>query len=444
MVINCLPLFIPRSNTLEVESAAAACASGDSGAPGDKGKAREKVQTQDIHNSMHEGRRKARQGTKAARRFVLKKASSSDNLLAPVSAPPLKPDTLKRSSEAEDILDEAMRSKVEVHRDRWTHFNSSYKKAVDPTSEVESDNLLQKAVETVEPQQIKEGVGYEGEKGIVEDMGKNVGGECVSEGEVAKEGEERGGNEPSQVLSDGGSDGEGEREMRISYIENPEQVQTLKRSSGSVSFFGGAAPTVRKMANVSSPPPPRVSEDGEEMGDEASTSTRDAEEGASGSGVTVVLEGVGGDKVTCVGDEGAKDMCTGCESGEGSDVVFVGGKGQDKVNGGGARKQNSEKAEVESGQNMTPEPAPSDSNHAEEETPSENVALTQTTPSQMPSGPATPDPPQLTPSSPPPQGTAEEPQGPQVTPLPPAPLTVEPEFIERSGWLTKLSHRRGQ
>ena len=429
MVINCLPLFIPRVDALQGDSATSAGATG--GTDQEKG-ATENVQKQDVHNSMHEGRRKARRGTKAARRFVLKKASSNDNLLSAGTSP--KHATMKCSSEAEDILDETVRNKIEVHRDRWTHFNSSYQQAVDPTTAaVESDPLLLTPAETQGKQEtpkVKEGDGQEGEREGKEEE-REGDGEVIRE---MREGDERdgGGGAALPTLSDGGSDGEGERELRVSYIENPEQVETLKRSSGSVSFIGNARPVVKRMASVCPSPPPSVTEDVGEMAAGAS----DIGSPVS-AGVTVIVESGEGDEVTGVsGDsgEGDKVTCVGGDSGEG-----VSGVNGDTATTDGA---DTVKAKVESGkmepetQNATLESAPFGGEHASGVTTSEI-----STPSKTLSGPPLQNFPPATPSAPPQEQTVNTQL---VTPLPPAPLTFEPEFIERSGWLIKLSHRRGQ
>ena len=441
MVVNCLPLFIPRPETLQVDPATAGICGGKAALEG------EKVQKQDIHSSLHEGRQQARRGTKAARRFVLKKSSSSENLLSVGPTTP-RPDPKKRSLEAEDILDENARSSVQVHRDMWTHFNPPA--AADMrqvTAPVESTNTAVLSVEETVKVPLNHEVGGSWERG--EGKG-NVGPD--EEEEEVDGGRQQGkkGDEEllSPVLSDGGSDGEDEKEMRVSYIENPDQVETLKRSSGSVSFIGGNAvrPLGRKTAAAR---PPSVEEDmreatnrgeptwdmdrtdgGEQLREEEGTDGAEMGDtkidtpggGSQESGVRVIVEsGEGGEEATIVAGW-MSEMST-ADYGNTSD----GDELKPKIETSGMESET---------HNATQEPAPSD------DFSSEKAAL-ETAHCATASGPQlnSADPQDLGPNSP---ESQDQPLTPAVTPLPPPPVTVEPEFIERSGWLMKLSHKRGQ
>ena len=487
MVVNCLPLYIPRTDVLHANSATA---NSEGGASSSDSVAGVKEGKKDGQSSIHEPQKQARRGTKAMRRFVLKKAASSENLLTPTSVHATaasKDNQNKHSSEAEDIFDKKSRNNVQVHRDMWTHFNKSPGHQTSATNSAGIEEVDQAAVVTTQPESpsttqessgsvqevnilSNEGESSEGgaERNGVDDVGvcedvKTVGiceevkTEGVGDGEMV-DGQER---EDvvrkeellEQVLS--GSDGEEQKEMRVSYIENPEQVETLKRSSGSVSFIGTASTFVRVTA-TRSPPPASVSED---MGEEEKDCTE----------VGVVLVDEKGDSVTLVSGENRE-----CVDGADENV-------KPKVNTTGlelAAKQNSDdlKEEMESERAEFAKTVPSSQSSSEPSDshlmPSEPVTDSHLMPSEpvtdshlMPSEPVTDS--HLMPSEPvtyslsesfpdliPPSPT-EEPQLPEeqqnlpppqpfVTPLPPTPVILEPEFIERSGWLMKLSHRRGE
>ena len=460
MVVNCLPLYLPRTDVLQTNSATAGGASSSDSVAGVKeGK-------KDGQSSIHEPQKQARRGTKAMRRFVLKKAASSENLLTPTSVHATaasKGDQNKHSSEAEDIFDKKSRNNVQVHRDMWTHFNKSpghqtsaansagieeVDQAAVVTTQPESPSTTQESSGSVQKVNILSNEGESSEDGAerkgVDDVGvcedvKTVGiceevkTEGVGDGEMV-DGQER---EDvvrkeellEQVLS--GSDGEEQKEMRVSYIENPEQVETLKRSSGSVSFIGTASTFVRITA-TRSPPPASVSED---MGEEEKDCTSTKMVGTSPDAeVGVVLVDEEGDSVTLVSGENRE-----CVDGADENV-------KPKINTTGleAAKQNSDdlKEEMESERAELAKTVPASGQSSCEPSdshlmPSEPVidSLSESFPDLIPPSPT--EEPQL------PEQQQNLPPQPFVTPLPPIPVILEPEFIERSGWLMKLSHRRG-
>ena len=453
MVVNCLPLLVTRPEVLQTDSTTAS----DSSASTDA------AQTRGDPNSMHEVTKQPRRGTKAQRRFVLKKASSSENILTATNAVAPPPSKSKRSSEAEDILDENGRSNIRVFRDTWAHFNSSYPancgmcvsdsvSPAPPTLFVTEPATPETTVRNVS---LKEGSGEGGESGGGSGEGGESGGEegvemvhdgaqgdaegTLKEEEERREGREEGGGgggesgeendgNRTQGLSDGGSDGEEGNEMRISYIENPEQMQTLQRSSGSVSFIGN----VPRMMSICSPPPPSVVEDGGE-------GTDGGEEPSVGT--------------VAVGSESdVRETSEHGERGENRESVERREIG-DKATGGGRKDdedQETVETEMEAGGVELNQNGVRDEtgNPEKRDSFSETATLAHSTHPQVPSAP-----PQLHPPEHPPQPTSiPQPSASQqsvqlqraVTPLPPPPMTFEPEFIERSGWLTKLSHRRGR
>ena len=385
MVVNCLPLFMARPDAESATSGGKGTSTEEAGRGG---------QEQDVHSLMHEPRKQERRQTKAMRRFVLKKASSAENLLA-ASSPASKTskyDQKKRSSEAEDILDENMRSSVKVQRNVWTHFNTA-QTPNKVSSEGVKDEEPESAKVTTSTEEGNDGAKVEGTDG----------------GNVEQKEEK--GHEDKMVLSDGGSDGEESKEMKVSYIEDPEHVQTLKRSSGSVSFIGTAA-TRRSPGPRSLPPPPSVVEEVSEGSEEREGETASSD----ATGVTVTVEGEDGEGVTLVGSEGT-------DGGEGERVP----PGSEEAVGEGGR----------GGDHPKPKPEANGVDLVPEQPPQEKAVVAQATPSAPPLVPPASVPPALAPTE---QSTEQA----IHTALPPAPVTFEPEFIERSGWLMKLSHRRGQ
>lgn len=377
MVVNCLPLFVPRPENDTTNEATSEM------------NTTTKIASNDAHDTLQ--KKQARRGTKAAQRFVLQKASSTDSLLT-LSSP--QPNRSKHSSEAEDILSENGRNSVQVLRETWTHYNkSSYGIHGKGTTPVKSVSEAVSSTESV-PLDKEVQVREEDEKKEVESVeGGGLRGEEV-------EGCDEADSASAQPLSDGGSDVEEERGVRVSFIESPEEMQTLKRSSGSVSFITTDPPAVRGRQHHPSPPPSVE----EETVDKTEGRTSDGVEELSVS----VEEGAG---------DGVREMFGSSENGEG-------------VNG---EIETTEVAHTVKKGAIT---------HQEGDT--EKVSLTQSTPSLTPSAPP-PDTSYLTQSSIPlaTQRMSEAKQ-PLVTPLPPPPVTHEPQYIERSGWLIKLSHRKGR
>ena len=423
MVVNCLPLFIPRPETQQ-----GAVDSATGGSESVLKENRGKVETEDasMHESMHNPRKQERRQTKAMRRFVLKKASSAENLLNAASPDSKISDQKKRCSEAEDILDANTRSGVKVQRNMWTHFNSS-----PPTSSKAVHLDVVATALTIEG----DNDDTEVEKGGV--VVGTVEGEEVDMGDGGDEDKGRG--SIPQSSSDGGSDGEESKEMRVSYINNPEQMETLKRSSGSVSFIGRASPFLRVST---SPPPPSLAEDVTEGSEEKEEAVAVVHSGPSVQEVNGE-EGKGeareGGEVAMVGSEGGD-----CTDGAAEKVEATGDEVAEK-NGeteseGDIPKQKLDVDKAELG----PQPQEAAGGVSEK---AELIQSTPVAPSAPPQASPNPVPPTLAPHNLVPLTLAPPVQAVQQltpTPLPPAPMTFEPEFIERSGWLMKLSHRRGK
>ena len=403
-------------------------------------------------------------GSKSTHGFALKKASSSESVLTDTcasAATATKCKLGKRSSEAEDILDESARNKVKVHRETWTQFNNGYSTTGDvesaaPQAVTVSETTTEEMVEALSS---KEGGGEGGEKemegvdGREEENTSGEGGEGGGneEGTSTEEGEREGNQGGPHVQSDGESDGENGKELSISYIENLEQIQTLKRSSGSVSFM--VNPLVR-VTSMHSPRPAGVTESrGEEAGEVGGTDwdeetrggeggevSESGERGKEGEGVIGRSEGEGG--------EGGK----GEEGGEGREGVNGGGEVTTKDGTWGGEDGEDIKAKMQATgeephptgpQTETHTPTPSGGDAVSTETPQAQPTLLETAsePSTLPSENSTR--PSAPTSDPGLSQRSEQLLAPTATPLPPPPLTVKPAFIERSGWLTKLSHRRG-
>ncbi|CAI8037202.1 hypothetical protein GBAR_LOCUS20806, partial [Geodia barretti] len=429
MVVNCLPLFTPRPQNQQ-GAGDSATTSGTENENGGKTEMEEKSDVQSsMHELMHEPRKQERRQTKAMRRFVLKKATSAENLLNTASASPKISDKKKRYSEAEDILDANTRNGVKVQRSMWTHFNSS---PLANSQVVHPDSVLA----TTSTELTKEG-NTEVEKGW-EVMRKEES-EEVNTGGAGNQDEGRG--NVQQSFSDGGSDGEESKEMRVSYIDNPEQVQTLKRSSGSVSFIGRASFLLRVST---SPPPPSVEEDMTE--EEGEGREEEGEEEASAAPVVdsapvmQVVGSVEGEReregVEMAGSEGRgntdgaveKIPPRGDEAGEKNDETESDGDIP-------KRKLDADKAELGS------HPQEAAGGVSEKASLVHATLATPTAPPQ-----ASPDLVPLTSNTVPLTSvpTVQAVQQLTASPLPLAPMTFEPEFIERSGWLMKLSHRRGK
>ena len=437
MMVNCLPLFQMRLENVQDDSAGVAVVATSTA-----------MLAQSTGSPVSQCEiNKRRRGTKAERRFVLKKSASTENILTPSTPPPEKS---KRSSEAEDVLDQQGKESVHVQRETWAHFTKSADYSIhvsNPVSIVVPPQVIAESASPEKTSEIEklsgEGKNREGEKKegaeMVDGSVEGVSGEGEGASKVEGEGEQtrgkRGGGgsegKSAQVLSDGGSDGEEAREMRVSYIENPEQMQTLKRSSGSVSFFGNSAAMIPVAVTHSPLSPSVVKEDrGEDVdGGQVSVAVcgMGMGEGVSGNGELVDEKS----EAIASGEEKEKDVA----EGEREEVGTKAEREQtDTENGVGAatsadestakqreeREGSSEKAVLAQAPSQQPQPQPN--------APSQPPVMTSPQTSQQnvpqPTG-------QLLPSHP------------VVTPLPPPPMTFEPEFIERSGWLTKLSHRKG-
>ena len=440
MVVNCLPLLEMRSGQVATSTKErAASVSGGSSAA---------AAAQHVHSATETGHTAG--GTKISKRFVLKKASSSEDVLAHETP---RPEPSKRSSEAEDILDQGGKDSIQVQREKWAHFSSSY--SANYSTRVRDSQVTAELPTQTKPEgapelnmEKEEGGGGGGDGG-----GGGGGGGGGATGEASKQGGggENGTVAPADVgerkmdvnkgkfgiMSDGGSEEEEGQELKVSYIENPEEIITLKRSSGSVSFIG----SLTRGGQLSQPPPASVMEDGGE-GEEGAVGGK--EEG--GGEVEGEKEKVGGGS----GEEGEVEG-GGSEGGrvQGEAAVVEEGKKE-----GGERKTDEAK-EKDEGERERNQSSAKDETRKQEDTSEESVpvaAAAEPVPQKPPPLPATSlqsPPPLLSPPPPsqPPQqdgpAASPRPSGPVVTPLPPPPPTFEPEFIERSGWLTKLSHKKG-
>ena len=196
--------------------------------------------------------------------------------------------------------------------------------------------------------------------------------------------------------------------ISVNYIDNPEDLKPqLKRSSGSVSFIGACA--------VSPLQPSRIDKkivEGEE---------REGRTEPSKNGITLVKE---------------KSVEVNNKNDTGNDETLLSKENGNEVPG--SKLQNE----------LSTSPKPSE---ASDEDSSRTAAASSTTTFTSP----TEKPPLLEEANLQVSQPNAEPSAPlhpgqnpsatlrQLTLLPPSPPTIEPTYIERSGWLTKLSHRKG-
>ena len=253
MVVNCLPLLEMRSGEVAASTKErAVTASGGSSAAATTEHVRSATETSHTVG-----------GTKISRRFVLKKASSSEDVLSHKTP---HPEPSKRSSEAEDILDQAGKDSVQVQREKWAHFSSSY--SANYSTRVRDSLVTAELPAQTKPEgppelNVEKEVGEGGAGGgATGEAPKQGGGGENSTASPADVGEKKTDTNKGKfgVMSDGGSEEEDGQELRVSYIENPEEIITLKRSSGSVSFIG----SLTRGGGLLQPPPESVMEDGGE------------------------------------------------------------------------------------------------------------------------------------------------------------------------------------
>jgi len=218
---------------------------------------------------------------------------------------------------------------------------------------------------------------------------------------------------------DGGSDEEGSKSQGISvnYVDNPEDLKPqLKRSSGSVSFIGAVSVPPRQQ---SSPVGDKIEEGGEE--EEGNIVPSNA---VTSSGEQIVEEKLvesEDDNVTPPSAEAGKELPE--------------------------HDKNSSKDETSTPPKLSEVSGAESSNAASPASSSEKPPLLQEASSLVshlntqPSAPFRPgQDPNIVPS---PSSTAAPPCTLTPTSLPPSPVVTEPSYIERSGWLSKLSHKKG-
>ena len=260
--------------------------------------------------------------------------------------------------------------------------------------------------------------------------------------------------EGRDMASDGDdlSDSDGQT-LDINYVASPDQVDhRIKRSSGSVSFLtslhGGyhrpaGKPDLSTTEQLSEKTV-LVEERTSGVEGQQNTSTNPVGKGAEGG------EGGGGEGG---GGEGETEVVSGESLNDESPKVKENGtSGTDMTDGEGSEVKGSEVKAVEGGavQQSAPLATPSSSgvgvaaatgDSSQEKPPLLNEYQLPLQSNSQPSAPPFTTPPLTAP----PQPIAVPPQPPPPpTPLPPPPTTIEPHFVERSGWLTKLSHRKGR
>ena len=243
--------------------------------------------------------------------------------------------------------------------------------------------------------------------------------------------------------SDDGSDDEKPKndQLLVEYIDSPDELTIeLKRSSGSVSFFGAQEDLAPYPAPKSPPPDLPTIEQSTEL---LSTDI---------SAAAAPLDGSGEKSRENTGETGASSETEppqncGSETSPKSEAVDdeVVAKEQPVVQE--EKSESQEKTASEKEEQLQDPPAakaePEGSrveakpSSDSEKPPLLEDATTQASQPGVHSAPGTL--PAAQGASPPPAQPAPLPS----TPLPPPPPTVEPVYTDRSGWLTKLSHKKG-
>ena len=454
MVVNCLPLFEVRSPEEREEMRAEA----------KKAKRRSKKRAATTvtecsaaatKGSIQATRSHSIAMKKLANRFVIQKAHSSENLLSTKSTN-VQRTAAKRSSEAEDVIEPAGREGVDFKRDQWSYssnpFLTDYVTSIGDPISMTTDHThpvihVQQTLQDLnsldlrdkEEEEKEEGEGEKVEE--KEERGREQKVWCESNSkEAVSAGVQEGVANGRLTLSDGGSEGEEREEMRVNYIQNPEQIETLKRSSGSVSFIGiERGRSQSPLADVREEVGGEEGRVGRVGGDKGGGEEEGVRKKAEGEGGSVGERMKGGERV---GEESVDKEERGRE-----EKSEVGGMAEGIGEG---EKWRGEEPTVQEGSLVE-----------EEKDATEEVPQMETNPQPLPARPT------LTSAAAPPSSSSSTPATPQpsvhsaphqhpprttepsqsrrshVTPLPPPPFTIEPQFIEKSGWLSKLSHKKG-
>ena len=240
--------------------------------------------------------------------------------------------------------------------------------------------------------------------------------------------EESGTNKQLQLRNasegDEGSDEEESKTQGISvnYVDNPDDLKPqLKRSSGSVSFISAYSVPSRQQSPVGD----RIVEGGEE------------EEGRTEPS----------DTVTSSGKQCVEEKLIGSKNDE--EIPRSAGAGKESPDGDKDSSKNETStppmsSEVSGAESSKPAAtaSPTAFNSSSKKPPLlEEASLHVSQSNGKPSAPLHPG--QNPNVVPPPSGMAATPSLLAPTSLPPSPAIVEPTYIERSGWLSKLSHKKG-
>ena len=456
MVVNCLPLFEVHSPEQRDEMRA------ESKKAKRRSKKRASTTVTESSAAAAKGPVQATRShsiamKKLANRFVIQKAHSSENLLSTKNTKIYRTAT-KRSCEAEDVMEPAGREGVDVKRDQWSYSSNpmlaDHDTSIEDSVSFTSDHTHPVVhVQTPQDLALLDLMDKEKEEGEGEKVGEReeerarekVG--CEENSKEAVSAGVQGVANGRLTSSDGGSEGEEREEVKVNYIQNPEQIATLKRSSGSVSFIGidrgrSQSPLADVREEVGGEEGRMVRVGEEKGGGEEERGRGKAE--VEGGGVGEQKEGERGGEER----EGEKE-----HRGEEKNEIR---RGNGMVKGG--RRGGGGEGETERGE----EPTIQEEAHVEEDKDAaKDLPQTETSLQPPPSRstptsaaaplsssshtPATPQPSLQSAPHHPPQATEPlQSRRSRVTPLPPPPFTLEPQFIEKSGWLSKLSHKKGK
>ena len=238
--------------------------------------------------------------------------------------------------------------------------------------------------------------------------------------------------------SDDGSDDEKPKkdQLLVEYIDNPDELTVeVKRSSGSVSFFG-AQEALAPYPVPKSPPPdlPTIEQSMELL----STDVSAAAAPLDGSVGEKSREGTGDSSASPETEPNSSETAPKSEAAD--EVVPKEQPTLEEESEPREKTVADEKEEQPQGDSLTktePE-AEAKQSSSSEKPPLLEAATTQapqpgvsSAPGTLPAAQGAPLPPLAQPAPLP------------RTPLPPPPPTIEPAYIDRSGWLTKLSHKKG-
>ena len=363
----------------------------------------------------------------------IKKRTKSEEVLATPNKTEFTEDQKQKSSEAEDINSKSDGKPISGR----TRFNSSFtanystrirdtptsptpvteeNSAESQTSKSEEEKLSTSVndEEKVVEQKIEEGKKEEADAGEIEHT-KTSSKDEESPGEMKPSKDTP--KEKVTPSPDAGSDQEETSlQVEVKYLENTDELNPqLKRSSGSVSFISGVA--VAPFLRAVSPPPdePSISE-GEIGQEEDITSEVPTQAGSETNGETSVASTEATPEKPQ--EPSLSDSKPGAEVGK-VEATATSEKPQEPSLPDS--KPGAEVGKVEAA--ATSEQQQTKSSEKPPLLAEANKQLTQ---------------PSAAPSAPPTQNLLIP------TPLPTPPTTMTPGYIERSGWLSKLSHRKGQ